>query len=71
MDSNKNTQNSTYYPHPDRRANVQRMRLPNRTKQSWRTDSSTNTLAWQICKTNPKLNYVRGTAGSERSPAQK
>lgn len=32
MGSNKNTQNSTYYPHPDRGANVQRMRLPDRTK---------------------------------------
>jgi len=28
-------------------------------------------LAWQICKTNPKLNYVRGTGESVRSPAKK
>jgi len=30
--SNKNKQNSTYYPHPERGVNVQRLRLPDRTK---------------------------------------
>lgn len=40
MDCNKNTHNSTYYPHPERGANVQRMRLLDRKKYSRSTDSS-------------------------------